>query len=114
MAVVGFDHEREAFGNADGRDDFERSAGFGEIAHRAIEGSAAAKRDLAGLQQPSSWCYSVLVHHMDLRLNRGMGRVEVTMPLPHITPVIQRKVVGFRRAVFHPSIGHPSAPAAPR
>src|SRR4030095_11496683 len=96
MAVVGFDHEREVFGNADGRNDLERGAAFGEITHRAIEGGAAAKRDLAGLQQPPSWCYSVLVHHMDLRFNRGVWRVEVTIPLPHIAPLLTQKGGGCR------------------
>src|SRR5437660_11886010 len=71
MAVVGFDHQREAFRTADGRAHLERGAGFGEIADRAIEGGTAAKRNLARLQQPPPWCCSVLVHHVDLRLNGG-------------------------------------------
>jgi hypothetical protein len=69
MAVVGFDHQREALGNPDRRAHLERSAGFGKITDRAINGGAAAKRNLARFQQPPPWCCSVLVHQLDLRLN---------------------------------------------
>src|SRR4051812_47191176 len=72
MAVVGFDHQREALGNPDRRAHLERSAGFGKITDRAIDGGAAAKRNPARFQQPPPWCCSVLVHQMDLRLNRGV------------------------------------------
>lgn len=69
MEVIGLDHQREAFGNADGGGHLKCGAGFGKIADRAIEGGAA-KRNFARLQKPPPWCCSVLVHHMDLRLNR--------------------------------------------
>src|SRR5687768_12108601 len=67
-AVVGFDHQHEAFGNPDGGGHLECGAGFGKVADRAVDGGPAAKRNPARLQKPSPWCYSVLVHHLDLRL----------------------------------------------
>jgi hypothetical protein len=72
MPLIGFDHQREAFGNADGRDHLERGAGLRKIANRAIEGGAAAKRNLARLQQPPPWCHSMFVHHLDLHLSTGV------------------------------------------
>src|SRR5213080_4228205 len=76
-----------------------RRAGFGKIADRAIDGSAAAKRNLARLQKPPPWYFSVLVHHLDLRLSREFSTLEVTIPLPFIPNPIQRRVVGRHEAV---------------
>src|SRR5688572_20854847 len=84
MAVVGVDHQREAFGNAERGSHLERGTRFGKIADRAIDGGAAAKRNPARLQQPPPWCCSVLVHHWDLRLNREVSTSEVTIPLPYV------------------------------
>ena len=93
MAVVGFDHQREAFGNPDGGGHLECGAGFGKVADRAVDGGPAAKRNPARLQKPPPWCNSVLVHHLDLRLSTEFSTLEVTIPLPYVPAAVQRKVV---------------------
>ena len=40
LSLVGFDHQREAFGNTDGRCNFERRPGLGKIAYGAVNGAA--------------------------------------------------------------------------
>jgi hypothetical protein len=64
LSLVGFDHQREAFGNTDGRCNFERRPGLGKIAYGAVNG-AAPEGNLARLQEPATWCLSVLVQRQE-------------------------------------------------